>query len=91
MTVYEGLTKDMQPDDVDPALTNQGDETMGKGLLRSKTVWFNLLTGAVSIGTFLMNTEFIANNPEVVAVIGTVIAVANIVLRMITKEPIKGI
>lgn len=91
MTVYEGLTIDMQPDDTEPVPTNQGDDIMGKRLLKSKTFWVNALTGLVSVGTFLMNSEFITSNPEVVAVIGTVIAVVNIVLRLVTKEPIKGV
>ncbi len=90
MSVYDGLSIEMQPDDVDPVL-NQGDKNMGKRLLQSKTVWFNLLTGAVSVITYLTASELFTNQPEVVAIGGTIVAVMNIILRLITKEPIKGV
>lgn len=88
MSVYDGLTIEMQPDLVAP---NKGSDKMGKKLLRSKTFWINALTGVVSIGTYLVNTDFIASNPEIVAIFGVILAVVNIILRLVTKEPIKGI
>lgn len=68
-----------------------GENKMGKSLLRSKTFWVNFLTAAVSLGAYLMNTEFLANNPEVVAIAGTVIGGLNILLRLLTKEPITSV
>ena len=54
--------------------------------LKSKTVWFNLLTGAGAI------TAVLAANPALVAAYGPhvmlAVAVANIVLRNITTGPI---
>lgn len=88
MSVYEGLTEEMQPN---PVASNQEDKKMGKGLLRSKTVWFNLLSGAVSIITYLSASELFTDNPGLVAIGGTIVAVMNIILRMITKEPITSL
>ena len=88
MTVYDGLTIDMQPDSVAP---NHEDKKMGKGLLKSKTFWANAITGIVSVATFFMNSELIASNPEIVAGLGAAVALLNIVLRLVTKEPIKGV
>lgn len=78
---------------VDPVVddTTSGEETMGKGLFQSKTAWVNILTAIVSVGTYITNSDLLANNPEVVAIAGTVIGVVNVVLRLITKEPITGV
>ncbi len=80
---YDGLTP--------PEQEETGEVNMGKGLFQSKTFWVNLITAAVSIGTYVMNSDFLANNPEVVAIGGLVIGGLNVVLRLLTGEPIKGI
>ncbi len=72
-------------------LANTGERNMGKGLFRSKTFWINLITGAVSLGTYFMGTDLVAQNPEVVAIGGTVIGALNIFLRLITNRPIEGV
>jgi hypothetical protein len=64
---------------------------MGKGLLQSKTFWVNAVTLAVSVGTYLMNSELFVNNPEVVAIGGAVIGGLNILLRLMTGKPITGV
>lgn len=64
---------------------------MGKGLIKSKTFWANAITAAVSIGTYLMDSSLLANNPEIVALGGTIIGVMNVILRLMTKEPIQGV
>jgi hypothetical protein len=71
--------------------TSEGDEQMGKGLLRSKTFWVNSITAMVSIGTYLMDSALLANNPEIIALGGTAIGVMNVILRLLTKEPIQGV
>lgn len=86
-SVYDGLVKPP----VQPGPKQTGVTNMGKGILRSKMFWVNLLTAAVSVGTYFMDSELLVNNPDVVAGIGTAIGVVNIVLRLITKEPINGI
>lgn len=92
MSVYDELASpgDEPEKPVDEGPTT-GDSEMGKGLLKSKTFWVNALTAVVSIGTYLSNSELLANNPELVAVAGTVIGVVNVVLRLLTKEPIQGV
>jgi len=64
---------------------------MGKSLLKSKVFWVNLITAIVAICTYLINSDLFVNNPSVVAIGGTVIGVLNIILRLITKEPITGV
>lgn len=64
---------------------------MGKGLLKSKTFWVNALTAVVSVATYFQGSEILASNPEIVALIGTGIGVVNVVLRLITKEPITSV
>ena len=62
---------------------------MGKPLFKSKTFWVNLVVTLVAIGTSLTDFSLIQENPQVVALIGAFIGGANIVLRVITTEPIK--
>ena len=71
--------------------TTSGEKKMGKGLFQSKTIWVNLLTAAVSIGTYLTDSSLFTDNPQFVAIAGTIIGVANVILRVITKEPITGV
>lgn len=62
---------------------------LGKGLLRSKTFWVNLLTGiAVALGAagsipFLPVT--------IVPWLGAALAIANILLRVMTDKPITSV
>jgi len=62
---------------------------LGKGLLRSKTFWVNLLTGAASV---LGAVGGISVLPTPVApyVVG-VLAFVNIALRLLTDKPISGV
>jgi hypothetical protein len=53
-----------------------------KGALKSKTVWFNVVTGTLEIVNVLNGSVI----PSAVA--GTVITVGNIVLRFLTTKPL---
>jgi hypothetical protein len=64
---------------------------MGKGLFQSKTVWVNLLTTAIGIGTYMAGSEVIADNASLVALIVTGVGVANVILRIITGKPITSV
>ena len=68
-----------------------GDKKMGKGLLWSKTAWVNMLTAVVSLGTYFLDSDLLVNNPEVVGIGGAVIGGINIILRLLTKEPINSL
>jgi hypothetical protein len=61
---------------------------MGKGLLFSKTMWFNVLTALTSIAVFVQDSSFVADHPEAVSAIGIGVGIINVILRLITKEPI---
>lgn len=76
---YDGLNEPTE---------TQGVTDMGKTLFQSKTFWFNAITFLVSAATYLQGSELLAQYPEVVAIFGTIVGIGNIVLRIITKEPI---
>ncbi len=94
---YDGLTPDTLPGPVPPRskpkpviepVEAPGDEEMGKGLLQSKTFWVNLLMSVVSLAVYIQDSALVADNPQVVAGIGAAVGLVNIVLRLMTKEPI---
>lgn len=60
-----------------------------KSIFKSKTVWANLIGGAVALITALSNSDLVAQNPEVAAYFTTGMAVLNLLLRLVTKEPVK--
>jgi hypothetical protein len=74
-----------------PVDANNKGGTMGKGLLRSKTMWVNLITTVVGFGTWISGSEIIADRPEVVAGVATALGVLNMILRLLTKEPITSV
>jgi len=56
---------------------------------RSKAVWLGILTLVVSILSFLEGEEWIAAYPGLVAALGTVVGIATVVIRFLTKTPLK--
>ncbi len=60
---------------------------MGKSLFKSKTFWVNLLVVVIATLTALSDVSL---TPEYIAFFGILIGSGNIILRTITKEPIKG-
>ena len=61
-----------------------------KGLFQSKTFWFNLMTAVVSILVTIQDSELVVNNPQVVAILGLVVGIVNVVLRVLSGTPVKG-
>lgn len=65
------------------------EKPVAKPITKSKTFWVNLLAGAASVITLLTNSDLLADNPEIAGIGGAVLAVINVVLRFVTKEPVK--
>lgn len=57
-----------------------------KGALRSKTIWVNVLTMVAAIVTLLIGDEWVKENPRVVAILGIVLGIVNVLLRFGTTE-----
>jgi len=65
------------------------EPVLGKGLLRSKTFWVNLLTALVTIGGTVSGISFFPES--FVPYLAGGLAIANIFLRMLTDQPITGV
>ena len=59
-----------------------------KSIWQSKTFLVNLATAAVAVLTYFQGSDFIATNPQAVAILGAVVAVLNIILRTVTDTPV---
>jgi hypothetical protein len=81
---------ELVPKHIDFVLPKESDMN-GKPLLRSKTFWINLITVVAGILTSVGGSELIQDNPQVVGVMATVIGVVNVLLRLITKEPVTSV
>jgi len=65
---------------------------MGKSILGSKLSWVGILTAVVSLGQAIQGSEFIAQHPQAVATIGTVVGIAVTLLRVFgTSKPIDSV
>ena len=55
---------------------------------KSKTVWFNIVSGGIAIATALQNSA-LASDPKVQAGVALFITLGNVALRFVTEEAIK--
>lgn len=55
-----------------------------KNFLKSRTIWVNVLTVAAGVLTYFQDHSLIAENPDIVAVLGGVLALVNVGLRFLT-------
>lgn len=60
---------------------------MGKSKWKSKTLWFNVITGAVTVAGVLANSA-LAADPKIQAAVALFITIGNGVLRFMTNEPL---
>lgn len=66
-----------------------GKLVVGKGLLRSKTFWVNILTGAASLMTAVGGVAILP--PSVSPYLAGGLAIVNVLLRLFTREPITSV
>jgi hypothetical protein len=62
----------------------------GKKWYLSKTVWVGTVEIVIAVLLLLAGDQLIAENPKVVAVIGTIVGILTIVLRKLTNQPLKA-
>jgi hypothetical protein len=60
-----------------------------KPVLKSKTVWYNLLTLLAVSLTAVADHTVITDNPVLVGGVAVATALVNLGLRLVTKSPIK--
>ena len=60
-----------------------------KGLLASKTIWFNALTLLSVSLVAIADHTIITENPGAAGAVAVVSSVVNLLLRLVTKSPIK--
>lgn len=61
---------------------------MPKSIFKSKTVWFNALTVLVIVATFFGYTPNTELAETVTGLLVALTPIVNIVLRMVTKQPV---
>jgi hypothetical protein len=64
-------------------------DQMGKSVFASRMFWVNAITVAVATAGFVAGHDVIAQYPQVVAGIAVAQGALNIVLRLLTTQPIK--
>jgi hypothetical protein len=60
-----------------------------KALLKSKTIWFNLLTLASLSIAAVADSTIVTEQPVLVGAVAVASALINLGLRLVTKAPIK--
>ena len=67
----------------------QLEESMSKSVFKSKTMWANAAVIVVGVLGYLQGHELIVSNPTVVAGLGVAIGLGNMLLRLVTSDPVK--
>lgn len=84
---YDDLVPEPAPE-TQPEPTKPLEVIDVKSIFKSKTIWTNLVAGAVAVVTHLADSDLVADNPELAMYFGTGLAVLNLLLRLVTKEPV---
>ena len=69
-------------------MADEAAVVVAKPWYASKTVWVNLLTTVVGLVGFLAGSDWIAQNPALVAALGSALGVLNVILRLVTGKAI---
>ena len=72
-----------------PAKPQPSETNMGKSIFKSRTMWINVITAVAGIVAAVAGSDMIQANPEYAGYAATALSVVNLVLRFITKEPLK--
>jgi hypothetical protein len=59
-----------------------------KAWYASKTVWINLITTVVGVLGFIAGSDWIAQNPAMVAGLTSAVGVLNVILRLVTGKAV---
>jgi hypothetical protein len=62
---------------------------MGKNPAKSKTLWVNVIMIVAGALGGIAGTEVIQQNPQIAGYFVSIMGVVNVILRLMTKEPIK--
>ena len=57
-----------------------------KNFLKSKTIWVNVLSVVAGAIVFVQDHDLFVENPDIVAVLGGVLALVNVGLRFLTDK-----
>lgn len=63
--------------------------TEDKPIYQSKTFWVNLIVILVAVLTFLLDHELLKDNVLVIQIFTAAIGILNVVLRLITTQPLR--
>lgn len=93
MSIYNDLVPgDDNPSDpiLEPTQPQpQEDKLNGKPIYQSKIFWINCITAVAGVVASLAGSDLIQSNPEWAGYAATLLGVVNIVLRLITVEPVR--
>lgn len=64
-----------------------GNMEENKKWFHSKTIWFNIVSGIVTIAASLQSDGGLS--PQLASIMASVVTIGNVVLRFITEKPIK--
>lgn len=62
---------------------------MAKSVWKSKTFWTNMLVLGAGVAGYVAGHDVIQEYPQIVAGLGAAVGLLNIILRLVTTQPVK--
>ena len=84
----DSLYDDLVPSNETTAPKPKENYMNGKSVLKSKTMWVNVFSAITAIIATLGGSDIIQQNPQVAGYAATALAIANVILRLMTKVPV---